>query len=205
MDFWDWLKGLRTWWWMIIVFPLLAASISWIAAPEPQYESRWTVNIYFDDPERANNPAYFDFIFLDDFHLLMQTGALGDMTYLRLPDDVQATLSRDAFGKMVDSSRKAHFVEITVSGDDPEIVTVVAETIVANAEEVANFYLVPPTYRGGSATVNLLDPISAPELNEQARLTTVGSVTVATLLVSIAATGVAEWLRRSYRAKYSAR
>lgn len=205
MDFWDWLKSLRTWWWIIIVFPLLAAAITWLAAPEPEYESRWTVNIYFDDPTLANNPGYIDFIFLDDLHLLMNTGVLGDVIYLRLPEEVQAQISRQEFGGMIDSARKAHFVEITISGDDPEIVRIVADTIDQNLQEVANHYLVPPTYRLGAATINVLDPITEPTLNEQDRLIMVGSVTVGTLLLSVAATGVAEWLRRSYSLKYSAR
>lgn len=205
MDFWDWLRSLRTWWWMILVFPLLAASLTWLAAPEPEYESRWTVNIYFDDPTLANNPGYIDFILLDDLHLLMKTAVLGDLIYLRLPEEAQAQVSRQQFGDMIDSSRKAHFVEITVSGDDADIVRVVAETIDENLEEVTNHYLIPPTYRGGSGTVNVLDPITEPTLNERDRLVLVGSVTAGTLLVSIAATGVAEWLRRSYSAKYSAR
>lgn len=205
MDIWDWLKGLRTWWWMLVVFPLLAASISWIATPEPQYESQWTVNIYFDDPALTNSPAYFDFVLLDDLHLLLETGALGDVMYLRLPEEARTAITREEFGKMFDSSRKAHFVEITVSGDDPNLVTVVAETLNENLEEIANQYLLPPTSRNGQANVNVLDPVPAPQLNERSRMITVGSITGATILVSIAATGVAEWLRRSHRAKYSSR
>lgn len=205
MDFWDWIKGLRTWWWIIVVFPLLAASVTWLVTPEPEYEARWTVNIYFDEPTLTNSPAYIDFVFLDDLHLLMRTGALGDVMYLRLPEEVQAQLSRQEFGDMIDSSRKAHFVEIVISGDDPQNVVAVAETINENLEEVANSYLVPPAYRYGEATINVLDPVSDPVLNDRERLTTVGAVTVGTLLVSLAATGVAEWLRHSHSAKYAAR
>lgn len=205
MDIWDWLKGLRTWWWMIIAFPMLAGGIGWITAPEPEYETRWTVNIYFDDPALTNSPGYIDFVFLDDLHLLMRTGVLGDVIYLRLPEDVQARVSRDQFGRMIDSSRKAHFVEIVISGDDPETVRVVAETIDVNLAEVANLYLVPPTYRGGEATVNVLDSMTEPEMNTRPRTVQVGAVTGGALLASIAATGVAEWLRLSYRAKYASR
>lgn len=205
MDFWDWLKSLRRWWWIIVLFPLLAAGISWVAAPEPKYETTWTVNIYFDDPALTNSPGYIDFVFLDDFHLLMQTGVLGDVMYLRLPEDTQARLTRDEFGQMVDSSRKAHFVEIVVSGDDPDIVRVVADTIDGNVTEIANHYLVPPTYRNGSATINTLDPITEPELNSRPMYTFIGAITGGTLLASVAATGVAEWLRLSYRAKYAER
>lgn len=205
MDIWDWLKGLRTWWWMIIVFPLLAASVAWIATPDPQYESRWNVNIYFDDPSRTNATSYFDFIFLDDYAQLIETGLFGDFIYLRLPQDVQQELSREAFGQMVSSSRRGSFVEIAVRGDDRVLVSVVADTIAANSEEIANQYLVPPTYSSGLATINILDPISEPELNNRSRLITVGAITVATGMVAIAATGVAEWLRLSYRAKNAAR
>ena len=204
MDIWDWLKGLRRWWWMIIIFPLAAGMVSWMTAPTPKYESRWTVNIYFDDPLLADNPFYFDFVFLDDLALLMDTGVLGDVMYLRLPNNVQETLSRGEFGAMFSSSRKAHFVEITVAGDDPEIVATVAETITTNLKEVANLYLVPPDYPLGPATIYVLDPISAPALNTRDRIVRVGSITTAVLIASVAATGVAEWLRRSYSAKNAA-
>ena len=204
MDIWDWFKSLRRWWWMIVVFPIAAAAISWVILPAPQYESRWTVNIYFDEPTLTNSPAYIDFVFLDDLALLMETGVLGDVMYLRLPEDVQAQLSREQFGDMIRSSRRAHFVEITVVGDTPEIITKVATTIEANLAEVANLYLVPPDYRFGAATINVLDPISEPALNTRDRLVTVGAITGATLLAAIAATGVAEWLRLSYRLKNAA-
>jgi hypothetical protein len=205
VDIWDWLRGLRRWWWMIIVFPVGVAAIAWVAAPEPRYESSWSLNIYFDDPSITNNPGYIDFVLLDDFDLLMRTGVLGDVMYTRLPEDVKARLHRDEFGAMFHSSRKARFVEITVVGDDPELIRTVANTLNDNLTEVTNLYLVPPDYRFGQATVNVLDPISDPALNTRDRLVTVGSVAVATLLASIAATGVAEWLRLSYREKYAAR
>ena len=205
MDFWDWLKSLRTWWWIIVVFPLLAASVTWLLAPEPEYESSWTFNAHLGDPERTNSPAYFDFVFLDDFAILLRSAVLGDIIYLELPEDVQAELTRQEFGDMFTSSRRATSVEVTVTGNDPDLVRIVATTVQENVEEVGNFYLIPPTYSAGPLKVNMLDPISEPTLNERDRLVTVGSVTVATLLVSVAATGVAEWLRRSYSAKYSAK
>lgn len=205
MDFWDWLRGLRTWWWILVVFPLIALGISWLNAPEPKYETKWTVNIYFDDPPQTNVRGYIDSVFLDDLGLLMKTGVLGDVMYLRLPEEIQAAVTREEFGDMVESSRKAHFVEITVSGDDPDHVRIAAETIDENLQEIANHYLVPPTYRGGEATVNTLDEIVEPALNNGPPLVFVGSITLATVLVSVAATGVAEWLRLSYRAKYSVR
>lgn len=201
MDIWDWFKSLRRWWWMIVVFPLIAAGISWVAAPAPKYESSWTLNIYFDDPNLTNNPGYIDFVLLDDFTLLMDTGVLGDVMYLRLPEETQAEISRFEFGDMFSSKRHAHFVEITVAGDDPELVKQVATTLNDNLVEVTNLYLVPPDYRFGPANVNILDPVTEPALNKTDRLVTVGSITAATFLASIAATGVAEWLRLSYRAK----
>ncbi len=205
MDIWDWLRGLRRWWWMIVVFPAIAAGITWLAAPEPRYESSWTLNIYFDEPSLTNSAGYVDFVLLDDFDLLMRTGVLGDVMYTRLPEDVRARLDRDEFGQMVHSSRKARFVEITVTGHDPDLIKAVATTINDNLTEVTNLYLVPPDYRYGPATVNVLDAVSEPVLNTRDRMVMVGAVTVATFLASIAATGVAEWLRLSYRAKYAER
>lgn len=205
MDIWDWIRGLRRWWWMLVVCPVLAAGISWIAAPTPKYETTWNVHVLFDDPNQSNNPTTFDFIFLDDLHSLLESSVLGDVIYLRLFEEHPDVLTRDEFGAMFSSKRKATFVEITVSGDDPDTVKLVAQTLEDNLEEVANWYLVPPTYRGGYATVQTVDPIGEPVLNEQDRLFTVGAISLATLLVSIAATGVAEWLRISYSAKNAAR
>lgn len=205
MDIWDWIRGLRRWWWMLVVFPLLAAGFSWLATPAPKYETSWNIHVLFDDPNQSNNPTTFDFIFLDDMDSLLKSSVLGDVMYMRLPEEAWQTLSRDEFGAMFSSKRKATFVEITVAGDDPELVRLVSQTLEGNLEEVANWYLVPPTYRGGHATVQTLDPIGEPALNTKDRLVAVGAITVATVLVSFAATGVAEWLRISYSAKKSAR
>lgn len=187
---------------MLVVFPGVAFGLTWVLAPEPKYESSWTVNIFFDNPELTNDPRYIDFVFLDDLHLLMRTGALGDVMYLRLPEEARAELSREQFGDMISSSRKAHFVEITVAGQSPDRVADVVEVIQQNLEEVANVYLVPADYRYGPATINILDPAGEPTLNTSQRVRLVAAVTLATFLVSLAATGVAEWLRMSYQAKY---
>lgn len=205
MDIWDWFASLKRWWWMLIVFPVLAAAITWVASPKPLYESTWTINIFFDEPSLTNSPGYIDFVLLDDFDLLMRTGALGDVMYLRMPENVQQSVSREDFGEMFSSSRKANFVGLTVRADDPELVTTVANTLNDNLTEVTNLYLVPPDYRFGPANVNVLDPVSEPELNTRDRLVNVGAITLATLLVSLGATGVAEWLRLSRQAKYAAK
>lgn len=205
MDIWDWLRGLKRWWWLLIVMPVLAMGITWFASPKPQYESNWTLNIIFDDPSAANNPNYVDFVVLDDLDLLLGTGVLGDVIYLKLPQDVQAQLSREEFGDMIHSRRHAHFVWVSVRGDDPEIVRSVTKTIDQELTDAVNFYLVPPAHRKGPATIQVLDPISEPALNTKPRVRATAAAGGAGVLVALAATGVAEWLRLSYRAKYGAR
>lgn len=203
MDFWDWLQGLKRWWWMLVLFPALAAGVTWIAWPDPQYETSWSVNITFADPLLSDSPTYFDFVFLDDLDQLVKSSLLGDILYLRLPEDTRADLSRDEFGDMITSSRRAREVEITVRGDDPVQVSLVAETIDGNLEEVMNHYMVPADYTNGPGTITVLNPILEPSLNSRDRLYALVSLTAAAFLVALAATGVAEWLRMSYRAKYA--
>lgn len=205
MDFWDWLNGLKRWWWMLIAIPAVAAGVTWLLWPQPQYQTSWTVNVTFADPELSNNPVYFDFVFLDDLDQLVKSSLLGDIIYLRLPEETQAQLTRDQFGEMVTSSRTAREVEITVNGDDPDLVLQVAQVIDANLEEVMNSYMVPADYVNGPGTINVLTPMTEPELSTRDRLLGVGAVTLAAFLVALAATGVAEWLQMSYRAKYAAR
>lgn len=205
MDLWDWLRGLKRWWWMLVLFPGLAAVTTWLLAPQPQYTTTWTVNILFDDPQYANNQNYFDFLLLDDLDSLMRSGALGDVMYLKLPEGTQTDISRQEFGDMIQSRRQGRSVAITIAGDDADVVQIVAETITANLENVANDYLLPVDNTRGPVTVNVLDEIPAPTLDTTTRLVTVGAVTFGTILLSLAATGVAEWLRMSYRAKNSAK
>lgn len=205
MDVWDWLCGLRRWWWMLVAFPGLALTMSLWFAPTALLETTWRINVYSDDPELVNAPGYFDYIFLDDFEMLLRTDVLGDLIYMDLPSEVREFLSREQFGDMLSSERKANFVQITVSGTDAEVIRIVADTIDANLPDIANTYLLPPGYASGPLTINRLDEIDSPGLSQQPRIIFVCAITVATLLVSIAATGVAEWLRLSYRAKYSVR
>lgn len=205
MDFWDWLHGLKRWWWMLIAIPAIAAGTTWLLWSAPQYETSWTVNVTFADPNLSNDPAYFDYVFLDDLDQLVKSSLLGDIIYLRLPEKTRTDLTREEFGEMVTSARTAREVEITVHGDDPTLVLEVAQTIEANLEEVMNFYMVPADYVNGPGKINVLNPIAEPELNTRDRLVGVVAVTSAAFLVALAATGIAEWLRMSYRAKYAER
>lgn len=205
MDIWDWLRGLKRWWWMLLVLPGLAAAVTWFAAPEPEYEVEWTLYIIFDDPNMANNPAYIDFVVLDDLALLLHTGVLGDVVYLQLPEEVRENLSRDDFGEMVESRRHAHYVWIKIHGDNAETVQTVANTIDAELPDAVNHYLIPATHTRGPANIMVMDPMTEPTLNTQTRIRTVGAVTLAAGMVALAGTGAAEWLRLSYRAKNAAR
>lgn len=205
MDLWDWLRGLKRWWWIVVIFPGIALVLSWILSPAPQYTTSWQVNVVFDEPSLSSAPTYFDFVFLDDLDQLVKSGALGDVMYLKLPETLRAELSRDEFGEMVHSDRRAREVEITISGSDSEAVKIVASTIDANLEDVMNQYLVPADYAKGPGVINTLNPTTEPTLDSRTRLKNVGAITLATAIVSVAATGIAEWTRLSYRAKNSAR
>lgn len=205
MDIWDWLKGLKRWWWMLLVIPMLAAGLSWVLAPQPKYESTATILITFNDPSLANSLAYVDFIVLDDMKHLLDTGVLGDVVYPKLPEAVRESLSREDFGATIESRRRARFVKITVSHSDQATVDAVMSTVLQELPDAVNHYLIPNDYRYGKGIISVVDQPAPAAINSEPRLRVVGSVTIASVLVALAATGVAEWLRMSYRAKYDAR
>jgi hypothetical protein len=204
MDLWDYLKGLRRWWWLLIVMPLLAfGGASFLLIPAAKWEVRWESVIVFNgDPNVANLSQYLDSVVLDDMAQLLESDVLGDRVYLNLPEAVTSRYSRSEVGAMFSTVRHARFVEFTVRADEADVATIVAETTQHTMPEAINLYLIPADFTRIPAHVSVTDMLSQPELQTTERMIKVGGITLAGLIVGFAASGVAEWLRLSYSAKY---
>jgi len=207
MDLWDYVRGLRRWWWMLLVFPALAFALaSFILIPPANWEIGWDAVIVFNgDPAVANNANTLDSVVLDDMALLLESEVLGDRVYLDLPEDVTSRYSRSEVGEMFSAARHGRFVEITVAADDPDVATVVAETTENALPEAINRYLIPPDFTRIPAHVSVTSMLTEPELQTRDRMIRIGGITIAGAVAGVAATGMAEWLRMSYSAKYGAR
>jgi hypothetical protein len=207
VDLWDYLKGLRRWWWLLLVLPAAAFAVAeFVFIPPAKYAVSWESVIVFNgDPNLANNSAYLDSVLLDDMERLLRSDVLGDLVYLKLPQDITNHFSRQEVGEMYSSFRHGRFVEFTVRSNDPNVATVVAETTQATMPEAINRYLIPADFTRIPAHVSVTSLLSGPELQTRDRLVKVGGITLAGAIAGMAAAGVAEWLRMSYSAKYGAR
>lgn len=207
MDLWDYLKGLRRWWWLLIAVPALAFAFAHLLIfPAAKWEVRWESVIVFNgDPNIANLSQYLDSVLLDDMGRLLESDVLGDLVYANLPEDVTSDYSRSDVGAMFSSVRRARFVEFIVTADDPDVATVVAETTQRTLPEAINLYLIPADFTRIPAHVSVTDMLTEPELQTRDRMIKVGGITLAGLITGFAAAGTAEWLRMSYSAKYGAK
>lgn len=207
MDLWTYVKGLRRWWWLLLVMPAIAFALaSFLIVPPAKWEVRWTSALALDgDPNLANQSAFLDYVLLDDMTHLLASGALGDIVYRELPETVTERYTRDDVGAMYDSFRHARFVEFTVAADDPDVATAVAATTIEAMPDAINRYLLPPDFDRFPAYVRVTTMPSEPELQTRERLIAVGGFTLAGFVVGAVGAGVAEWLRLSYREKYGAR
>jgi hypothetical protein len=207
MDLWDYLKGLRRWWWMLLLFPAIAFGLaSFVLISPAKWEVSWTTAIVFNgDPVLANHALSLDSVVLDDMAQLLDEDVLGDRVYLALPEEITSRYSRDDVGAMFSSFRHGRFVEISVEGDDPDVVRAVAETTQATLPEAINMYLIPPDFYRIPAHVSVTSMLSEPELQTRDRMTGVAGITLAGAALGVVTSGVAEWLRMSYSAKYGAR
>lgn len=207
MDLWTYLRALGRWWWLLLATPLLAFLLSFfVLFPTAPWQSTWTTLITFEgNPAKANSFSYVDFIVLDDLERLIHTDVVGDLLYLRLPDDVTSRYSRDEVGQMFTTYRHARFVQTWVTGDDPEVVSALATTMEALLPEAVNEYLVPADSTAYPGQVKTMDRITEPARQSRDRWLGIGAVTGAGLVAGGCLVGVAEWMRMSYRAKYGAR
>lgn len=207
MDVWTYLKSYRRWWWMLLVVPAIAFALSFfVFFPTTQYQASWTTFIGFNDnPARANSYVYVDFIVLDDIEHLIRSDVAGDVLYLRLPEEITSQYSREEVGAMFSSYRHARFVEIFVTGEDPEVVDTVAQTMESIMPELVNQYLVPPDLPNVPGVVETMNALEPADSLQRERWTNIAAVTGAGVAISLCLVGVAEWLRRSYRAKYGER
>lgn len=207
MDIWDYLTSLRRWWWIPIGLPIIAFALAWLVLfPTAPWQSSWTTLITFSpQPARANSDQYIDFILLDDMQLLLKTGAMGDLVYANLPEDVRSELTRSELGDMFSSYRHARFVEIFVTGDDPETVKQVAATTNEVMPEIVRDYLIPANNPDIPGTVDTLTPVSEPTQLTKERYVRIAAVTIGAFLIAMCIAGIAEWMRRLHVLKYGSR
>jgi hypothetical protein len=207
MDLWDYLKGLRRWWWMLVVAPVIAFALaSFVLIPPAKWAVTWTSAIVLDgDPNVANQSAFLDYILLDDMANLLRSDVLGDRVYLALPEEVTDRYSRHDVGEMFDSMRHARFVEMTVAADDPGVAETVARITRMVMPEAINLYLIPPDFTRIPAYVSVTTLPSEPELQTRDRMIAIGGITLAGMIIGVTGAGVAEWMRLSYREKYGSR
>lgn len=207
MDIWTYLKALLRLWWLVVLITVAAFVLAFfVFFPSAPWQVSWNTLITFEgNPAKASSFNYVDFIVLDDMEHLLASDVVGDQVYLNLPEEIASQYSREQIGAMYSTYRHARFVEINVTGMDPDVVQEVARTTERVLPEAVNEYLIPadnPDYPG---KVETMDRITAPERLTNERLLKVGAVTSAGAAVSLCIVAAIEWLPTSYRLKYGAR
>lgn len=207
MDLWTYLRAVARWWWLVLLVPTLAFLLAFVVFfPSAPWQTTWTTLVAFDgNPQKASSFAYIDFIVLDDMEHLLKSDVLGDRVYLSLPEKITDRYTRDEIGDMYSSYRHARFVQIWVTGDDPEVLETVARTTESLMPEAVNEFLVPPDNANFPGMVETMNEITEPVQLTRKRFKDIGAVTAAGAAAAFCLVGVAEWLRLSYLAKYEAR
>jgi capsular polysaccharide biosynthesis protein len=207
MDLWSYLRALLRWWWLLVLVPLIAFVIAYfILFPAAPWQSTWKTVITFEgNPAKANSFEFVDFIVLDDLEHLLQSDVLGDQVYMQLPDEITSRYSREDIGHMYSSYRHARFVQIWVTGDEPEVVDAVARATEAVLPEAVNEYLIPPDNPDFPGMVETMDRLSEPVQLRMDRWQKIAAMTGVGVITALCLVGIVEWLSMSYRAKYGAR
>lgn len=171
--------------------------------PPAKWQTSWESTIVFPgNPAKSSSFNYVDFVVLDDMAHLLRSDVLGDRVYANLPNDVASTYSREEIGEMFSSYRNSRFVDITVAGEDRDVVETVAHTTEAVLPETVNEFLIPPDSTSFPSQVESMTRIPEPVLQTNERWLNVGAITAAAVIVALCLVGLAEWLRLSYQAKY---
>lgn len=207
MDIWTYVNALRRLWWLAVAAPLGAFLLGFfILFPSAPWQSTWSTLMTFEgNPSKANSFVYADFVVLDDLQRLIRTDVIGDLLYLRLPEDITSRYSREEVGEMFSTYRHARYVQTWVTGSDPEVVQTLAREMEALLPEAVNEYLIPADSTAYPGKVETMDYITEPERQTRERWLKVGAVTGAGAVAGLCLVGAVEWLGMSYRAKYGAR
>lgn len=207
MDVWTYLRALGRWWWVLLAAPLAGFLLAFfVFFPKAPWQTTWTTSITFEgNPAKASSFGYIDFIVLDDLEHLVKSDVVGDLLYMRLPTDITSDHSRAEIGDMFSTYRHARFVQIWVTGDDPEVIETVAQATEALLPEAVNEYLIPADSTSYPGLVETMDYITEPAKLTRERWLGIGAVTAAGGIVGLCLVGAGEWLRLSYVAKYGAK
>lgn len=207
MDLWSYLGALLRWWWLLVLVPLIAFVLAFfVLFPEAPWQTTWKTVITFEgNPAKASSFEYVDFIVLDDMEHLLQSDVIGDQVYLHLPDDITSRYSREDIGQMYSSYRHARFVQIWVTGDEPEVVDAVAQATEAVLPEAVNEYLIPPDNPDFPGMVETVDRLGEPVQLAMERWQKVAAVTGVGVITALCLVGIVEWLSMSHRLKYGER
>ena len=192
---------------MLVAVPLVAFLLSFfVFFPSAPWQVSWGSFITFaGNPGKASSFNYIDFIVLDDMEHLLHSDVLGDVVYLNLPEEVTTNYTREQVGSMFTSYRHARYVQIWVTGDDPQVVETVARVTENILPDAVNQYLIPADDANYPGKVETMNGLTAPMKLTLERYRKVGAVTAAGGAVALCMVGAAEWLRCSYRAKYGTR
>lgn len=201
MDLWSYVKALFRWWWLLLLVPLLALALAYfVLFPTAPWQVTWnTVITFAGNPAKASSFEYADFIVLDDMEHLLHSDVLGDQVYMQLPEEITSRYSREEIGQMYSSYRHARFVQIWVTGDDPDVVETVARATEAVLPDAMNEYLIPPDNANYPGKVETVDRIGEPVQLTMDRLKKVAAVTAAGGVIALCLVGIAEWLSMRYR------
>jgi hypothetical protein len=201
MDLWTYLKALRRWWWLVLGIPAIALIASFVLLPAAQWETEFKAMILFPNhPDYTGSAGRQDSVIIDDMATLFVSDVFLDDVHDALPADSRESLPPSEISTMLSAVRYSRAVTVTVKGESPEDVTVVAETVQTVMPEAVNAHLLVP--ENPPATMDVIDYVGEPVQQTTQRILTVAVITATAGVAALCLVAVIESLRLSYRAKY---
>lgn len=193
MKLWSLFGALRRRWWVPVGATLLAVILAAILLPPAPYEItvRATVVIAGDteNPGRAERP---ELMVLDDIPPVIESRAYAELVQARI--DPGQSIDVDDVLDAISGSRYSRIAMITIQGDDPDDLVLIASAVVETFPTAVNTFIVAPD--DVPATVQIIDGAASPSQPTLVRRLTVAVIGGLALFGSIFGIWLAGSMRR---------
>lgn len=184
MELREYVAALRTLWWIPLALAIAGFVGAWILGPASPYESSFRAAVVMagdnEDPGSAERP---ELMVLDDLLSLVESRVYAELTLEAIPAAQRGQISADDVQRSLSESRYGRVATVVVSGSDPDLVAAIAPAAASVFPGAVNTYLVAPGDQ--PASIQILDPPSAPVKSSTQRALTIGAVTFAMFAIGM--------------------
>ena len=174
MTYADFGRFVRRWWWLIVLLPIVGGIAGFVMTRDQPYNSSIRATVLLPgDTEDTGSAERPELMILDDAPALISSTAFAQMVHGALPDVLRQSLSVDDVKNSLSGSRYSRVLTVVATNDGAVNALAIASASAMVLPDAVNQYLVADG--SPNATVQIIDPPSAPEQDQMGRVTRIAA------------------------------